>query len=196
MSSVKKKISRLAELRISQLEDKNVKEVWVLNCTKPKGVIALEVKNRADGSPTVITIPPTWVPVNLTDQVPKVMLIDSPRFRAIISGGHVKLLDPAGVAEVLLDPEVAEEVNAIRNKTAEFFQESIPDEAKAETVHVAILDILSREASNSITENEAKDVLNNREEELTDEDIEYLLKNSNQAKVKKWATDTLADRQS
>ena len=194
MSSVKKKIKGLPQIRISQLEDKSLKEVWILNETKPKGEIALEVKNRADGSATLVSIPPTWIPVCLTDQVPKQMLIDSPKFRAIISGGHIKLLDPAAVADILKDPEVAEEVDAIRSKTAEYYKETLPDEIKSESISVVVLDILAREASNAITEGEAKDILNNREEELSDEDLEHLLKNSNQVKVKNWASATLADR--
>src|ERR1035437_9004494 len=104
--SVKKRIKLLPQIKISQLDDKAIKEVWVLNETKPRGVIALEVKNRADGSATLVSIPPTWVPICLTDQVPKQMLVDSPKFRSIISGHHIKLLDPTAVQEILKDEDV------------------------------------------------------------------------------------------
>jgi hypothetical protein len=195
MSSVKKKIKALATIRISQLDDKNIKEVWVLNMTNPKGEIALEVKNRADGSATLVSIPPTWVPVCLTDQVPKTMLVDSPKFRSIISGGHIKLLDPVGVTEILKDEEVAAEIDAIRNKTADYYKETLPDAVRIEkTVSVVVLDMLIREADGSLTETEAKDILNNREDELSTDDLEHLIKNSSLPKVKKWAADTLADR--
>jgi hypothetical protein len=197
MSSVKKKIKALPLIRISALDDKNIKEVWVLNETKPKGVIALEVKNRADGSATVVAIHPTWVPICLTDQVPKQMLVDSPKFRSIISGGFIKLLDPKGVAEILDDPDVAEEISKIRDKTADFYKETMPTQLEmSDSVSVVVLDLMSRESNNSIPENEAREILNNREEELSDTDLEYLIKNSSLAKVKKWAADTLADRES
>jgi hypothetical protein len=194
MSSVKKKIRALPTIRLSQLDDKTIKEVWVLNETKPRGLIALEVKNRADGSATLVSIAPTWVPICLTDQVPKVMLVDSPKFRAIISGGYIKLLDPASVAKILEDSEVQEEIESIRNRTADYLKETLPDSVQAEAVSIVVLDILSREADESLTEAEAKDILNNREDELTDNDLEHLIKNSNLAKVKKWSADTLADR--
>ena len=198
MSSIKKRIAGLAEIRISQLEDKNIKEIWILNKTNVsmnlKGDIALEVKNRADGSPTVVKIPPTWVPVCLTDQVPKQMIMDSPTFRTIVSGGHIKILDPAGVIEILKDPEVAEEINAIRNKTADYYKETVPDAVKAQEISALAQDIISRELNGLITEAASRDLLNNREDDLTDEDIEYLLKNSTFAKVRKWATDTLEER--
>jgi hypothetical protein len=197
MSSAKKKIKGLATIRISQLEDKKITEVWVLNETKPKGLIALEVKNRADGSATLVSIPPTWVPICLTDQVPKTMLVDSPKFRAILAGGYIKLLDPNAVTEILLDKDVQEEIDSIRNKTADYFKETLPENLQVEnTVSVVVLDLLVREGDGSITEAEAKDILNNREEELTDADLEHLMKSSNSAKVKKWASDTLAERTS
>lgn len=200
MSSVKKRIKSIPTIKISQLDDKAIKDIWVLNTTNPKGVIALEVKNRADGSPTLVSIPPTWVPICLTDQVPKQMLCDSPKFRAIISGNYVKLLDPTAVQSVLDDPEVAEEINAIRNKTADYFKETLPDNlmVQAPTVSVVVYDVLAKEADGSLSENDAKEILNNlnsKEEELSNEDIEHLMKNSTLAKVKKWAADTLAERE-
>jgi hypothetical protein len=195
MSSVKKKIKGLPTMRISQLEDKKMTEVWVLNETKPKGLIALEVKNRADGSATLVSIPPTWVPICLTDQVPKTMLVDSPKFRAILAGGYIKLLDPNAVAEIMKDSEVQEEIDSIRNKTADYQKETLPESLQVEnTVSIVVLDLMMREADGSLTEVEAKDILNNREDELSDEDLEHLIKNSSLAKVKKWAADTLADR--
>jgi hypothetical protein len=123
------------------------------------------------------------------------MLVDSPKFRSILSGGHIRLLDPDAVTTILEDPEVMEEINSIRNKTAEFYKETMPEALLAEnTISVVILDLLIREADGSLSEAEAKDILNNREEELTDADLEHLVKNSTLAKVKKWSADTLADR--
>jgi hypothetical protein len=203
MSSVKKKIKALPTIRISQLDDKGIKEVWILNetgnkntaVTGPKGNIVLEVKNRADGSPTVVTIPPTWVPICLTDQVPKQMLVESPRFRAILSGGYIKLLDPKGVDEILKDPEVRAEIESIRNRTADYYKETLPESIQAEdTTSVVVLDILQREIEGSITESQAKDILNTREDELTEVDLEKLTKDSSLPKVKKWAADVLMDR--
>jgi hypothetical protein len=203
MSSVKKKIKALPTIRISQLEDKAIKEVWILNetggkhtaVTGPKGDIALEVKNKADGSATLVSIPPTWVPICLTDQVPKQMLADSPKFRAILAGGYIKLLDPNAVQELLKDAEVQAEINAIRNKTADYFHETVPESLVAEnTTSVVVLDLLMRETEGTLTESQAKDILNTREEELSNADLEHLIKNSSLVKVKKWAADVLADR--
>jgi hypothetical protein len=194
MSSIKKKIKSLPLLRISQLEDKSIKEVWILNETSPKGDIILDVKNKADGSTSLVKIPPTWIPVCLTDQVPKSMISESPKFRSILSSGHIKLLDPKGVHELLQDDEIRAEFEEVRSKTMESYKETFPDELKTDSVSAVILDILAREASSSITENEAKDILNTKEDDLTDDDIEYLLKNTGLSKVKKWATDALADR--
>ena len=196
MSSVKKKIKGLPTIRISALDDKNVKEVWVLNETKPKGLIALEVKNRSDGSPTLVAIPPTWVPICLTDQVPKLMLVESPKFRSILSGGYIKLLDPKSVQDILADPEVAEEILAIRNKTSDFYKENLPAALEvSDAISVVALDILQRETDGTLSETEAKDILNTKEEELSDADLEHLMKTSNLPKVKKWAADTLAERE-
>jgi hypothetical protein len=196
MISAKKAIKGLASLKVSSLEDKSLKEIWVINETKPKGIIILDIKNKMDGSPTLVTIPPTWIPICLTDQIPKSMLTDSPKFRSILSLGHIKLLDPKGVHEIIAIPEIAEEITAIKNKTSEMFKEQLPEAIKTEAISVIVLDILSREESKTITESEAKDILNNKEDELSNEDLEHLINNSNMAKVKKWAAEMITDRDS
>jgi len=196
MSSVKAKIKGLASLRLSQLEDKSVKEIWVLNQTNPKGEIILEVKARGDNDSTVVKIPMTWVPVCLTDQVPKPMLIESPKFRSLVSNQHIRVVDPKSLDEIMVDPDVAEEIEAVRSKNNGNYVEVLPDAVKAESISVFVLDLLSREETNSITEAEAKDILNNKEDELSDEDLEHLIKSSKSAKIKKWASDALADRES
>lgn len=194
MSSAKKKIKRIKTLNISELESKSIKEVWISNETdQPKGLIALEVKNTADGSPTVVNIPSTWVPICLTDQVPKKMLLDSPKFRAIISGGYIKLLDPASVKKALEDPEVNAEVLSAKEKTKTVNAPPLEDPLKEE-VAIIVQDILGREKSGTITESEAKDILNLQEDNLTDGDLEHIIKNSRMSKIKKWASDALADR--
>jgi hypothetical protein len=202
MSLAKKKIKGLPTIKISQLDDKNIKEVWILNVTGnknvavkgPKGVIALDVKNRSDGSSTLVEIPPTWVPICLTDQVPKQMLSDSPKFRSILSGGYIKLLDPDAVHQLMQDPEVQEEINSIRNKTASFFKENLEDgNPIAEKTAGVVLEIIARESDGTMTEAEARDILNTREEELTNADLDYLIKSSTLAR--KWAADVLAERE-
>jgi hypothetical protein len=196
--SVKKKIKAIPTIKISTLEDKSIKEVWVLNATVPRGDIDLEVRSRTDNSKSLATIPPTWVPICLTDQVPKSMLIDSPEFRRIITAGHIKLLDSKCVAEVMADPEVAREVLAVRNKTSEHYQENVPAADVERNISGIVLELLAREndETSPITEAESREILNVREEELTIGDLEYLIKNSKHPKVCKWSADTLTEKNS
>jgi len=194
--TAKKLIKGIKILRVSELESKEIKEIWVLNNTNPKGEIALSVKNRADGAPSLVTIPPTWVPVCLTEQVPKGMLIESPEFRRLAASQGVLLLEPKGVQTIMDHPDITREVQEIKRRATGEAVEEVPAElAREQTQSVLILDILSRETNNEIQEQEALDILNSQEDSLTNADLEHLVKNSSFQKVKKWASEAIQDRE-
>lgn len=194
--SPKKVLKSLVELKISQLEDKKVKEVWVLNTTNPKGEIALAVRNRNGGDPTLVTIPATWAPVCLTEQVPKEMLLGAPAFRKTVTTGALRLVTAESVAEILSNSEVAREIAAAKKRSPSDL-ESLPSEVESikESANPLVLDLVGRELKDEIEEQAVLDILFNQEESLVKEDLEYLIQNSKFQKVKRWAAETLQEKE-
>ena len=192
-ASAKKRIKELKTLRVADLEDKSVREVWAMNNTKPKGEIALGVKSPADGSVTLVIIPATWIPVCLTEQVPKQMLLNSPDFRKLVSSGGITVVESKGVLELLNDEDIRREAHAILNRNKSDAIDA-PTELPKENHSMLVLDIVAREINNEITEQGSLDILYTQEDSLTNDDLEYLVKNSSFQKVKTWAAETLTAR--
>jgi hypothetical protein len=192
-ASAKKLIRELKTLRVADLEDKSVREVWCLNNTKPKGEIALGVKSQ-DGSVTLVTIAATWIPICLTEQVPKQMLLGSPDFRKLVSTGGITIVEPKMVLDLLGNPDIKRESLAIINRNKSDAIADAPTELPKENYSMLVLDIVARETNNEITEQGSLDILYTQEDSLTNDDLEYLVKNSAFQKVKTWAAETLTAR--
>jgi hypothetical protein len=191
--SAKKQIKGFKNLRVAELEDKKISEVWCLNNTKPRGEIALTVKSPSDGSRTLVTIPATWVPVCLTEQVPKNMLLNSPEFRRLVASGGILLVLAADVDSILGDADVSREMRNLSSKSHNADESAMVPTTYKENINILVLDLISREKNNEIQENEAYDILLKQEDSLQREDFEYLIKNSTFAKIKKWAATTLTE---
>lgn len=192
--NAKKQIKSFKNLRVAELEDKKVTEVWCLNNTKPRGEIALGVKSPADGSPTLVTIPATWVPVCLTEQVPKAMLLNSPEFRRLVASSGILLVAAADVETIFDDEDVRREMHNLANRSNNTEEVAQPPAIHRENTNILVLDLISREKNNEINEGEEYDILLKQEESLSRDDLEYLVKNSMFAKTKKWASAAIADR--
>jgi hypothetical protein len=195
--SPKKILKDLVDLKLAMLEDKSVREVWVVNNTNPKGEIALAVRNQSGGDPTLVTIPATWAPVCLTDQVPKSMLLNTPHFRKVINGGNLRLVTPESVAKIMSNPDVIREVAAAKTRTSTDLESLSTSEAETvrDTANPLVLDLIGREARNEIEEQAVLDILFNQEEILTKDDLEYLIQHSKFQKVKRWAAETITDKE-
>ena len=70
---------------IAELEKTVKGNLWVLNTTvsPTRANVVIEVSNSA-GSKTQVIIPATFIPLNLTDQVPKKFITQSDRFRQAV----------------------------------------------------------------------------------------------------------------
>lgn len=111
---MKLKVRKMQEL----LQSDRIKfeEIWVLNKTsvtedKP-GSVLFSVK--VDGDEQSIIIPSTWIPINLTDQVPADVLASSPNFRKVINSGRLTMHYAEDCIRFMQDKDAQAELNRIK----------------------------------------------------------------------------------
>lgn len=114
MSSKQKRYTTLEELEKTERGP-----VWVLNTTEriEKGgakMIMSVPKLNGVGNDTV-RVPRSFIPFDLTMQVPKAQLLASSEFRSSVGKGHIKLCTPEYAAAILSTEEGKEEARAIEN---------------------------------------------------------------------------------
>ena len=60
--------------------------LYVLNNSDPRSAILLSVSNKDD---TIVTIAPTWIPIDLVNQCPREELLRSPNFRRMVECAEI-----------------------------------------------------------------------------------------------------------
>ena len=181
--------------------------VYVLNKSKPKGDILITFVEPGTGKNFVATIPKTWIPIAISDNVPLSVLDSSIDFRSYLKSRMLTLI-PRQEAEKLLESNDAkdeleriytskytEDAKKKQKKHIEDDKRSEDDEVDIQdfikTENLLVKDILERNQTNkaSVTLNELRSI----EEELTQNDLEYVVKKA-EGKVRSWAEKALKDR--
>lgn len=107
-----------ASLSISQCEQSNESSVWVLNTSgsngTSKGIINVTI-TEGNGRATVVRIPQTAIPVDLTTQATKSALMMSPDFRRIAAARIVRLISDADAMKMLDNDEARAEQRRLLN---------------------------------------------------------------------------------
>lgn len=98
-------------LTLQELIDAPSGAVWVRNTSgnvlPPGGDIYISVS--VSGQLRIITVPMTWIPINLTNTVPRKFLLESPNFMDALNNGLVEAIDDASAAKALLKEDAKEE---------------------------------------------------------------------------------------
>lgn len=104
-------------VRISDLEKTKGGPVWAINKTRgaSRSLLVLSVPKPQGGSDSV-KIPVTYLPVDLTGQVPKGQLMASSDFRRAVTSGYLELIDEASANKILEGPGAAEELRRLREE--------------------------------------------------------------------------------
>jgi hypothetical protein len=179
--------------------------IYVLNKSRPKGDISVTTF-RPDGTPQLIIIPKTWVPICVTDQVPHEDLKRSTDFKKNIQGRLVQLVSADYAKGILGTEEGIEETQRLYVSKFADWKESAGDEApdmsldniqgfaeqlqQEEDVNIKVKDILSRDISNT----EKVHLLRAEAEELQKIDLEYIVANA-EGKPKTWAEEMLEEEE-
>lgn len=117
---------KLRQLKLADLlrsEHIKYEEIWVLNRTsetEPKpGTVIFTVK--VDGDETAVTVPSTWIPINLTDQVPADILAAAPNFRKVVNSGRLTIHVSEDCVKFMNDQDARRELSRI-NETSQQIQ--------------------------------------------------------------------------
>ena len=174
------------------------KPVYVLNMSKPKGDVSVTVF-RPDGSPMLVIVPKTWIPICVSDQVSPKFLRDSTDFRKSIMSGMLFPIHPNQAEEFMKDPDAQEERKRLHtSKYAELstatkgeFVVKKEDEVgtfvdqleKVDNVKIVVRDIIGRL---DISDTEKYSMLRADEDTFTKDDLEFIVANG-EGRMKEWA---------
>ena len=102
-------------IEISDLEGKHANEpIWVLNSSANSdagqaGEIHIGIPKQNGTKIDPLFIPQTWLPVEVTKQIPREQLLASSEFRQSINKGLLTLIDAASAKEILAQDGAKEE---------------------------------------------------------------------------------------
>jgi hypothetical protein len=80
------------------------KRIYVLNNTDPRGLLICTVNDPISGKPKVLQIPRTWIPLCLTDMLPRESL-NSIELKKFFSQRTLKLVPESDAQEILSSPK-------------------------------------------------------------------------------------------
>lgn len=176
--------------------------VFVLNRSKPKGNILITFIHPGDGSSFNIKISKTWIPIAVSDTVPLKVIADSIDFRSFLNSRMLSLIPREEAEKILKTSDALEEFERLNtkkhtdnedNEDTEYNENNKNNKDNINKIisdeNLIVKDILERNVDNkvSLTINELKSV----EEELTENDIIYIIKNT-EGKIRNWAEKNLS----
>lgn len=208
MSSLNQKIAQLKKLTIRQAEVSDDSRLFVMNTSKPqKGNINVTVTGHG-GEKHTIQVPATYIPVDLSNQMEKTLILRNPNFRRIHAAGHIALVDPNDAEQFLLRPEVQREYQKIYGVHAvvdtsttigiqpennlQGSMDTLEDRALAEGIDPFIVNMLMR--SNAESGETAADLITELDSRLADLDVtsvRFLADNTTNQAIKDWAVESV-----
>lgn len=166
--------------------------IYVMNrSSNPRGNVTITCF-RPDGNPFLITIPKTWVPICVTDQVSPETVKNSDDFRRQLQNGMLQLLSLDEAKERLSDPDAEEELTRLNVSKYSSFEgdlkaiDTVDDFSQSvetvDTINLQVREILGRE----ISDTEKYHLLRAEEDLLKNDDFKYIALHA-EGKAKEWA---------
>lgn len=188
--------TQLKHITISQAEKEESSSLWALNTShlvvKDRGIVNISIA-EGNGNSTVVRLPVTRIPIDLSTQATKSAIIQSPNFRRMITRGIVQLVSSESAESYMLDPVAAKEGRRVASQLAGF------EEIEPGAATTAPIDLQNMVAESSgeiggfalnlahITEGDEESVLaslENNADTLSKSDFQYIVNNSKFARVK------------
>ena len=184
-------------MNLEELLESN-KPIYVINNTKDRGRVMLTLTHPGTGRIESVFIPVTWIPICITDMVPREMLKASLDFRKYVANGILKLVSPEEAQRILSTEDAKEELRRIyesdfarRDKSVKV-PEPKEESRPTEEVNPKVQDIILRLESGSLNGKQAISKLKALGASLTKTDLSFLVANSPSDKVRSWAEKQLA----
>lgn len=108
-------IEKIKQISLREVEGGKDTRLFVINNTQPRGELIITV-NSANRS-QVVTIPATWVPVDLSLQSRSSEIIGSPDFRRAVARNFIILLDGDAAEDYINENNLAQtEIDRVLNR--------------------------------------------------------------------------------
>lgn len=158
---VHKLVERAPALDMSYVSQRKNREIWALNINPLGGQLVADL-----GDSVVLRIPDTWIPINLTNLVPKEALERSTSFRDAIrdvpgKGRRIKIIHPDIAAEILSRPESKIQLQLLDDKARERVDAAqnagsrekamIKEEEQAQNAQARVVELLARRHRGQLT---------------------------------------------
>lgn len=108
----------MANLTLQQLIDEEKGPIWVRNrssqVVSPGGDVFISVSIQ--GAQRVVNVPYTWIPINLTAQVPRKALLESPYFMESLTKGLVEAIPESSATKILAKEGAQEEIQRLAER--------------------------------------------------------------------------------
>lgn len=162
---------------IQDIIDQEKGPIWVRNTSSevvsPGGDIFISVSIA--GTARVVTVPSTWIPVNLTNQVPRKALTESPYFMEALTKGLIQAISETDSAKILAREGAKEEVERLAER-ARSIKEAITVKALNKNVTVVNSNLDEEDEATPATINKPKKgvsviKLDDSDEETEDDEV-------------------------
>lgn len=190
-------IQNTQALRVGEIEREPHNEVWVVNTTKPQGVIGITLQPEGNRKSIAIMVPATWIPTCITEKVAKADLIKSHNFREAVSNNTLKIIDH-NIANIIMNhPTVKRELKKVGKSSVSITDKPMPqhlDDAmprqvkqmkKSDTAGVSAFVVGALESTMDTQDRMV--LIRSRADELTSTDYAYIVEHSDNQQLKSWA---------
>jgi len=212
-------MAKLKPLTVSHL-DRLVREnkpVYVINTSVlPSGDKGMVIVNFFDGNRReFFKMPPTFIPMAITDSIPTRQLIDSKDFKQCLLKGMLTLVEPASAEAFLATPEAQDEYESLvlsehsaaaqhidvnklvgqRTRIAHHTGEGagpVQDISAVDTVSNKVRGLVESMLAETLTTKEVLTQLRRHQSALQPVDFSYVVANTTNQELKKWAKSGLA----
>lgn len=204
--SITQKIAELKRLTIRQAELSDDSRLYVLNQSRAprRGNINLTI-NGHGGEKNSIQAPVTYIPIDLSNQLEKTLILRSPNFRRLHASGYLSIVDADDAEKFLQRPEVQREYKKIYGDHASLDQgdtvsvetadvviagdgETMEERALAAGISPFIVNMIGRAESGE----NPNDLIAELDSQLTSIDapsVRFLADNVSVPQIKEWATE-------
>lgn len=153
--------------------------------------------NDGQGNKAVVTVPVTWIPVDMSTQATKSALLASPNFRRMISMGMLILVSEK-IAQATMQTSAAQkEALRIYSRVQDMINslDSLPQAAQKEIAESSgdVSGMAMQLAmGGDLDEDQVMTTLQGNISAMTEVDLRYLAENSKFARVKEFCAESLA----
>lgn len=180
-------------------DDSRGGSLYVINATTPeRGSIIFTCPTEKKD--VVVKIEATWVPQDITTQVRRDQVMDSPDFRRLVNAGHIHMLTEKDAQRILETSDGKEEFSrvfkgsiatkqrVVIDSATRQNQARIVDESK-EQISGKVISVVQRSNAEEMPTSEALALLKGMQ--MTASEKQYVVKTSKVDQIKNWAANVL-----